>query len=484
VLKSGTHANVNQTNKPNKDMNDQNNSYDDDEDDDGDMNDEYDDDCGYNEDEYEEIDEDNDDHADDTYDTDLNNNNNNNNCTIGLDNESSSALLNSTTKLRQITLKENDTATSTMLQEVHMPCTDHNNIYNSKNAIKDDEDDSRDKLIAQLDELNKNNENQFSVSTAQNHKSNRPKSIKAEPIEDGSLGASGFQEVKDEEEFGRFGDLPQQYLPLKPRKYPNRPSKTPISERPHPCPVNGCPRRFSRSDELTRHLRIHTGDKPFQCKICSRAFSRSDHLTTHIRTHTGEKPFSCDTCGRRFARSDERKRHAKVHQKGKSTSSDSNPIDMHAKQSMTTGLQTPSSGKHKLKNLSNNNDLLIDLSNGGMHGAKQLRNSDALVSQQQARHSRSFQQHPQLTHSQQSFPIQNPAPNFHNTYAHVQFDPHSLLHLNQHISNTVVMQSQLQQQQQHHQQQQMAQQQQPYMNANLNQILNLNSTIGSLYSSS
>jgi uncharacterized Zn-finger protein len=73
----------------------------------------------------------------------------------------------------------------------------------------------------------------------------------------------------------------------KPRNYTNRPSKTPLHERPFSCPVEHCPRRFSRSDELTRHIRIHTGDKPFQCKICARAFSRSDHLTTHIRTHTG-----------------------------------------------------------------------------------------------------------------------------------------------------------------------------------------------------
>ena len=74
----------------------------------------------------------------------------------------------------------------------------------------------------------------------------------------------------------------------------------------------GCEKRFSRSDELNRHTRIHTGYKPFVCTICMRSFSRSDHLTTHIRTHTGEKPFACSVCTRKFARSDERRRHSKV----------------------------------------------------------------------------------------------------------------------------------------------------------------------------
>ncbi|KAI2803212.1 Early growth response protein 1 [Blomia tropicalis] len=91
--------------------------------------------------------------------------------------------------------------------------------------------------------------------------------------------------------------VPLKLLPVKTRKYPNRPSKTPVHERPYACPIDACDRRFSRSDELTRHIRIHTGQKPFQCRICMRSFSRSDHLTTHVRTHTGEKPFSCDLCG-------------------------------------------------------------------------------------------------------------------------------------------------------------------------------------------
>lgn len=130
-------------------------------------------------------------------------------------------------------------------------------------------------------------------------------------------------------------------------------SRTPPSERPYACPVDTCPRRFSRSDELTRHMRTHTGQKPFQCRICMRNFSRSDHLTTHIRTHTGEKPFACDTCGRRFARSDERRRHMKIHlreqakkeEEARKAMAQSNgtvsPIQSRSPQSTPSPLQVP-----------------------------------------------------------------------------------------------------------------------------------------------
>ncbi|KAK4886265.1 hypothetical protein RN001_002536 [Aquatica leii] len=76
-------------------------------------------------------------------------------------------------------------------------------------------------------------------------------------------------------------------------------------------PCNICAKLFYDKQVLQKHIRSHTGERPYLCKFCNKGFSSIHARNIHTRQHTNEKPYACQFCKIAFPQKVSLKTHIK-----------------------------------------------------------------------------------------------------------------------------------------------------------------------------
>lgn len=85
------------------------------------------------------------------------------------------------------------------------------------------------------------------------------------------------------------------------------------------CTFSGCGKLFKSRWSLTRHLRVHSGERPFKCELCKKSFVQKCSLTRHAQTHSENKLWPCPHpgCDKNFKLKEYLEIHKGIHVRAK-----------------------------------------------------------------------------------------------------------------------------------------------------------------------
>ncbi len=109
-----------------------------------------------------------------------------------------------------------------------------------------------------------------------------------------------------------FQPMKNRYIPLQNKHHPYlRMGKKGSQEKRHKCDFPDCNKSYGKQYTLNRHKKTHT-ETCYACEFCNKNnFPDASSLERHLRSHTGVKPYQCPerTCLKRFPEKNNLKQH-------------------------------------------------------------------------------------------------------------------------------------------------------------------------------